>query len=79
MEQIAYEKCGIIKEGAPVVCYPDQPEEALEVIFRTAALRGSAVILPNPGGLRDLSPDSFSPRFSYGGREYTLRLLGAIS
>lgn len=40
LSEIAYEKCGIIKPGIPVVTYHYQPEEALEVIKDTCAERG---------------------------------------
>ena len=29
LAEIAAEKAGIIKEGSVVVCYPEQPEEAM--------------------------------------------------
>ncbi|MBO7217568.1 MAG: bifunctional folylpolyglutamate synthase/dihydrofolate synthase, partial [Clostridia bacterium] len=32
LSKIAMEKCGIIKDGCPVVVYPDEPDEALSVI-----------------------------------------------
>lgn len=74
--QIAYEKCGILKPGVPVVCYPDQPEEALEVIFASAAQKGCVLNLPSLSSLRDQSSSVFSPFFSYGGQDYRLSLLG---
>lgn len=36
LQKIAYEKCGILKEGSCVVSSPDQPEEARQVIQETA-------------------------------------------
>jgi dihydrofolate synthase/folylpolyglutamate synthase len=43
LEKIAFEKCGIIKEGCPSVCYPDEPPEALAVIRHAARARHSAL------------------------------------
>ena len=46
LEEIAAEKCGIIKPGRPVVSI-EQDEEALVVIQRIAAERGSRLIMAN--------------------------------
>ena len=47
IEQIAFEKAGIIKRHVPVVCAPQVPE-ALDVIRRVARMRGARLILPPP-------------------------------
>lgn len=44
LSDIAFEKCGIIKEGSPVVIYPDQKEEAKKVIEKIATDRKADVI-----------------------------------
>jgi dihydrofolate synthase/folylpolyglutamate synthase len=44
LEKIAGEKAGIIKEGKPVVCAPQQPE-ALEVIIETCRARNAPIVL----------------------------------
>ena len=76
IREIAYEKCGILKPGVPAVCYPDQPEDALEVIFASGAQKGCVLNLPSLSSLRDESSSAFSPFFSYGGQYYRLGLLG---
>lgn len=43
LSEIAFEKCGIIKPGVPVVTYPEQPKEVLEVIKDTCAERGCSL------------------------------------
>ncbi len=43
LSEIAFEKCGIIKPGVPVVTYGFQPEEALSVIEKTADERGCSL------------------------------------
>ncbi len=53
IEQIAFEKAGIIKKHVPVVSAPQQPE-ALDVIGRVARIRGAALIVPR-------SPTPFAP------------------
>ncbi len=44
MEEIAWQKAGIIKPGSVVVCSPDQPVSALKVICQRAEER--KVMLP---------------------------------
>ena len=44
LSEIAFEKCGIIKEGSPVIMYPDQKEEAKKVIEKIAKERNACVI-----------------------------------
>ena len=51
IEQIAGEKCGIIKPGGVTVCYADQPEAALNVIMSAAVERGNDIIIPDRGQL----------------------------
>lgn len=76
VEQIAREKCGIIKQGADVVCYPLQPDGALEEILRATAEHSARLHMPAVGGLRDTTADPLHPSFTFGGQPYTLRLLG---
>lgn len=49
---IAGEKCGIIKPGRPVICSPEEPSEALEVIRRAAANAGSTLTEASLDGLK---------------------------
>ena len=76
LEAVAGEKCGIIKEGCPVVCHPCQPPEALAVIMERCAETHSSLIRPNLSSVRDarFSPEGTS--FSYGGRQWRLGLAG---
>ena len=52
---IAGEKCGILKRGSTVICYPDQEEEALAVIRRRAKEEDDPLILPDRTALSVLS------------------------
>jgi dihydrofolate synthase/folylpolyglutamate synthase len=47
IEQIAFEKAGIIKRQVPVVSAPQVPE-AMDVIRRVARMRGARLIIPHP-------------------------------
>jgi dihydrofolate synthase/folylpolyglutamate synthase len=47
IEQIAFEKAGIIKKHVPVVSAPQAPE-ALDVIRRVARVRGAPLFVPHP-------------------------------
>jgi dihydrofolate synthase/folylpolyglutamate synthase len=73
IEQIAFEKAGIIKQHVPVVSAPQAPA-AMDVIRRVARMRGSRLMVaeppPQPPAPFRGSPDSQ-------GREWTLPLFGA--
>ena len=70
IEQIAFEKAGIIKRHVPVVSAPQVPE-ALDVIRRVARVRGAELIVPRP-----LSP-LLTTSFTLSGEGPGVRLLGA--
>lgn len=73
--EIAAEKCGIFKSGAPVITYPAQKEEALLVIEQKAKEKGVSLIVPK-------LPESIcmtieeGTTFSYEEESYCLSLLG---
>ena len=75
LEQIAYEKAGIIKEGSPVVMY-QQYGEVMEVVRDVCAERNAELTVPD---FDDIHPE-FDSRdgqvFSYGGEAYAIPLLG---
>lgn len=73
---IAGEKCGIIKRGSTVICYPDQAEEALAVIRRRAAEEDDPLRLPDPARLTVLSSDLTGSRICYKGQEVFVPLAG---
>ena len=74
--QIAREKCGIIKEGCPVVCYPDEPPEALAVIRETAAGRRCRLVEASEVMARPLGSDLSGTVLLYGGQKLHLPFLG---
>ncbi len=77
IEQIAKEKCGILKQNVPVVLSPGQPTQVIAVAMEQAANLNCKVILP---GASALTVDEITPeatRFTYGGRSFSLSLHGA--
>ena len=72
-EQIAYEKCGIIKSCCPVVSYPEQSNEAMSVIKDTALEKGSELYIPQvPVAAFTIDKSSFF----FENAEYELSLIG---
>lgn len=67
LEQIAFEKCGIIKSGSAVISYPFQFSEAAGVIARTAAEKGCPLYLPDNDRLEILRSDIDGSLIEYGG------------
>lgn len=73
---IAGEKCGILKRGSTVICYPDQEEEALAVIRRRAKEEDDPLILPDRTALSVLSADLTGSRILYRGQAIFIPLPG---
>lgn len=72
IEKIAFEKCGIIKQGAKVVSYPYQDKDAMSVIINTA----KEVIIPDVERLEifeDVFPNN---KFVYKDAEFSTSLCG---
>ena len=76
LEEIAWEKCGIIKPGSDVVCYADQPQEALETIERVCRERGVALTVPFKQDVEIIEKGLFGTTFRYQGVETTVPLMG---
>jgi dihydrofolate synthase/folylpolyglutamate synthase len=71
LEEIAAEKCGIIKSGSAVITTYTQRPEALSVIRSYAEVK-----MPDTQKLNVLSSDLRGNRFIYKGREYVTKLIG---
>ena len=80
VSQIAFEKCGVIKYGVPVITSQSQKAEALEVIRKTASEKNCDLIIANPQNATMLF-ESLNVRqvvkFSYKDSDYILKLMGA--
>lgn len=74
--QIAGEKAGIIKPGRPVVCYPVQEQDALQVIKGRADEISAPFIYPDVDSLQDVCPAIDGCRFLYKGKRYHTPLGG---
>lgn len=57
LSEIAFEKCGIIKRGRPVVTSLHQSREAMETIKRCTAEQGSELIIAEPERLSPVRED----------------------
>ncbi len=69
IEDIAKEKCGIIKENCPVVCYPKQDPRVFSVIADTAKEKGAPLFVAE-------LPEYYDKKIIYQGEEYAIGLLG---
>ena len=74
IDQIAYEKGGIIKAGAPVVLYPLQESGALETIEQICRERNSKLIIPNLANT--LEKSIFGEKVEFDGLEFRLAIPG---
>ncbi|MCI1966748.1 MAG: bifunctional folylpolyglutamate synthase/dihydrofolate synthase [Oscillospiraceae bacterium] len=76
VEQIAAEKCGIIKEGGVTVSYPGQEPGAAQTIRRIAGERNNLLKDAACAGVRELSSDLSGTQLSWQGMLLQLPLLG---
>ncbi|MBQ6998777.1 MAG: bifunctional folylpolyglutamate synthase/dihydrofolate synthase [Clostridia bacterium] len=76
LEEIAFEKCGTIKENCPVVSYPLQDKSVAGVISDICTKKNSHLILPDTKELDIKKCDINGSVFNYRGDEYNLKLVG---
>lgn len=76
VSEIAFEKCGIIKKGSKVVCYPNQRSEALSVIEKTAKEQGCALSIPSLSDISDTELSLGGSTFTFEGKRYSLKMSG---
>ena len=74
--EIAFEKCGIVKNGCPVVTTADNSKEALDVIKMTANERGCKLQISNRNEADILSADIFGSDILWHGEKYRISLPG---
>lgn len=74
-EKIAHEKAGIIKQGCPVVSYPNCPE-VLGVLKQEADLQHAALHVVHRNEIVICSETLEETCFCYQGVEYRIRMLG---
>lgn len=75
LEQIAAQKCGIMKPGAPVVVSGGQDSRAMAVIERSARAKGCPLLLP-PEQPEVLESGLFGSTFRFEGETYRTAMPG---
>ena len=76
VEQIAFEKAGIIKKGCPVVLF-QQSESVTRVVRRRCEEEGSALHIPDFSQIHSEFDSLYGQSFTYKGEAYALPLLGS--
>lgn len=76
IEKIAGEKCGILRKDSVTVSYPDQPPEALGVIFECCARENNRLILGNKHAVEIHSMTLGGSDITYGGLRLHVPLIG---
>ncbi len=74
--EIAFEKCGIIKTGCPVITTADNSPEALSVIEKTAQERNCILTVTDPKEVTLLHSDIFGSEILCRGENFKLSLAG---
>lgn len=74
-ESVAAQKCGIIKEGTPVVSSP-QRVQAQKVIENTCREKNVPLVFSNPELLKVTVDSVEGTQFTYNGKEYRINLTG---
>ncbi len=76
IEQIAAEKCGIIKEGGNTVCYPAQQENVELIIRDFCNVKNNAFTKPDVNKVSGICNRIDGVSFTYCGAEYKLSMSG---
>lgn len=75
IDKIAFEKCGIIKEGCKVAIYPSQKQAAIDIIGRVCKERNVKAFYAHKGEIVGQSIEGTV--FAYNGEQFEIGLLGA--
>ena len=75
LEKITYKKCGIIKQGVPVVC-AKQKEESENVIRKVSKENESSLTIPDSKELTNIKYGLTKQSFKYKGNRYEIKLAG---
>ncbi|MGN1317020.1 MAG: bifunctional folylpolyglutamate synthase/dihydrofolate synthase [Acutalibacteraceae bacterium] len=76
VEEIAFEKCGTIKENGNVVCSFGQPAGALKVVENTARERKNKLIIPSENDIKIIKSNIFGTEFTYKNQDYYVKMPG---
>lgn len=76
IEEIAFEKCGTIKQNGNVVCSFGQPEGALKVVENTVRERKNRLMIPSENDIKIIKSDIFGTEFTYKNQDYFIKMPG---
>lgn len=76
IEEIAFEKCGTVKEMGRLVCSFGQPDGALDVIKKTAKEKNNTLAIPCEDDVEIIKSDIFGTAFKYKNQEYFVKMPG---
>lgn len=76
VKKIAFEKCGIIKQGGETVTSPGQTQGVLDVITGICKERGNALHIPRLEQAQILEENIYGTKLSYAGHLFTIPLCG---
>ena len=76
IEEIAFEKCGTIKENGNVICSFGQPEGAINVINKTVKEKNNTLIIPCESDININKSDIFGTEFIYKNNKYFVKMAG---
>lgn len=76
LEEVAYQKAGIIKKDSPCVLSANNPDEVVEVIKKECINKNSLLVIPDYSNMHVFKADVFGSDFYYNGRSYKLKMSG---
>ncbi len=76
LEEIAFQKAGIIKPHCPCVLSPANKMDVIRTVREVAISNESMLMIPNLMYCTNVQSDIFGSKFSYRGEEYVLSLVG---
>ncbi len=76
VEEIATEKCGIIKQGGKTICYPLQQPSVMDVVKETCQEKENTLIIPDVTEVANISNKIDGISFEYRGTAYKLSMSG---
>ena len=77
IEEIAAEKCGIVKRGGITVAYPEQDRRVFNILYHTAILQSNVLITQNMGDVRIEAERITGTDIVYNGLHIHIPLIGA--
>ena len=76
VSEIAFEKCGIIKQNGVTVTSSNQKSEAMSVIKKTAAEKRNSLVISEFENAKITNESIYGTEFSYKNKKYKIRLTG---